>query len=128
MKQLTEENFDLCQQYLNMISEMEEGFEYVIASFTDFSKTEGDLVLSEIFRSLNRIAHTNLLFEQLFSDDESLQQAITNFSDVADAAFMLDGNFDDYGRKMNVINEYLYPAFSAWRNTVQSALVQYVMQ
>jgi len=54
-QQLTEEQFDLFQQYLNMVSEIEDGFVYVIASFIDFSKREGELVLTDILQALTSI-------------------------------------------------------------------------
>lgn len=79
MKQLSEEQFDLCHQYLNMLSGIEKGFAYVITSFIDFSKTEGDLVLSYILQALTTIAHTNTLLERLLADDELIQQVISNF-------------------------------------------------
>ena len=128
MKQLTEEQFDLCQQYLNMVSGIEEGFAYVRASFTDFSKTEGDLVLTDILQALTSITHSNTLLERLLADDESVQQAIMNFQDVTDAAFKLEGHFDHYDTKIKMINDFLYPAFSAWREMIENALVRYVAQ
>lgn len=74
MKQLTEENIDLCQQYLNMISEIEEGFAFVTASFTDFNKREGNLVLSDILQALTTITYSNTLLQWLLTDDETVQQ------------------------------------------------------
>lgn len=128
MKQLTQENFVLCQQYLDMVCVVGEGFAYVISSFTDFSKTEGDLVLSDIFQALSGITQTNVLIERLLADDESVQQAIGNFQDVTDVASQLDGCFDDYDRKVRVITYSLYPAFSIWKDMVHNALVKYVVQ
>lgn len=128
MKQLTEEQFDLFQQYLNMVSGIEDGFVYVIASFTDFSKTEGDLVLTDILQALTSIKYSNTLLERLLVEDESVQQAIINFQDVTDAAFKLEGYLDDYNIKIKVVNDFLYPTFSAWREMIENALVGYVAQ
>lgn len=128
MKQLTEEQFELCHKYLVMINAIDEGFSYVIASFTDYSKTEGDLVLSDIFQALNSIAQTNVLIDRLLVEDELVQQAIENFQDVTDAACKLDGHFGQYDTKINIINTYLYPAFLAWRDIIWNALSRYVSQ
>ena len=122
MKPLTEEQFDLCQQYLNMVSCIDEGFTYVSASFLDFSKTEGDVVLSDILQALTLIAHVNTLLERLLAEDESIQQAITHFQNVMAQAFKLEGQFDRYDTKMKIINDFLYPAFSAWSDSIQNAL------
>lgn len=128
MKQLTEEQFYLFQQYLNMVSGIEDGFVYVIASFTDFSKTEGDQVLTDIIQALTSITYSNTLLERLLIEDESVQQAIINFQDVKDVAFKLEGYLDDYDIKVKVVNDFLYPAFSAWREMIENALVGYIAQ
>lgn len=128
MKNLPEENFELCHQYLNLINVIEEGFTYVISSFTDLNKTEGDLVLFDIIHALTRIAQTNTLLEQVLADDTSVQQAIADFQNVTNAAFKLDGNFDNYHMKLKIVNGLLYPSFSDWNNIVQGALGKYVIQ
>lgn len=128
MKKLTKVQFDLCQQYLNMVSGIEEGFANVINSFMDLSKTEGDLVVSEILQALTAIAYTNTLLERLLVDNESIQQVITNFQDVIVAAFKLDGHFDHYDIKIKIINDFLYPSFSTWIEIIQNVLGRYVSQ
>ncbi|MEX3621439.1 hypothetical protein [Viridibacillus arvi] len=128
MKHITEEQLRLCQQYLNTVFGIEEGFEYVKASFTDFSKTEGDLVLSDIIQSFFSIAQTNILLERLFIDDEKIQQGIKQFKEVTEAAFMLEGHFDHYDTKVKVVNDNLYPTFFAWSESIQVALSRNVTQ
>lgn len=128
MKQLTEEQFELCQEYLAMISCIEEGFEYVKASFTDFSKTEGDLILSDILEALAMIASTNTILERLFATDESILKTITSFQNVIDAAFKLEEHFEQYDTKVKNINDYLYPTFSTWKSTIQNAVSGFIAQ
>jgi hypothetical protein len=128
MNHLTEANFNLCQQYLNMVSVIDEGFSYVISSFTDYSKTEGELVLSDIILALTSIANTNTLLEQVLEDDPSVQQLIASFQDVANEALKLDDFKNDFNMKMTIINELLYPSFSAWKDIVQNAIGKYIKQ
>lgn len=59
MSTSTEEHIHLVQQYREMLDSIEEGFKYVLASFQDYSKTEGDLVLSDIFAAFLQIAQVN---------------------------------------------------------------------
>jgi hypothetical protein len=128
MNHLTEANFNLCQQYLNMVSVIDEGFSYVISSFTDYSKTEGELVLSDIIQALTSIAQTNTLLEQGLADDPSVQRVIASFQDVANEALKLDDFKNDFNMKMTIINELLYPSFSAWKDIVQNAIGKYIKQ
>jgi hypothetical protein len=128
MNRLTEEQWRLCQQYINMVFVIEEGFKYVKDSFTDFTKTEGDRVLVDIYQSLLTITQTNIVLEQLFIDNEEIQQSIKEFTKVIDVAIQLDGHFDDYNKKVNVVNEYLYPSFIVWKESIQIAMKSYVTQ
>ena len=48
MTTLTEDQVQLVREYTTMLQNIDEAFEYVVASFSDYSKTEGDLVLSDI--------------------------------------------------------------------------------
>jgi hypothetical protein len=128
MNKLTEENFVLFQQYLNMISLVEEGFAYVKASFTDYTKTEGELVLSDILQAFTSIAQSNTLLEQLLADDESVQKAIKMFQPVIAAVFKLEGQLEHCDVKMNIIREFLYPAFATWKEIIWNALNRYVSQ
>lgn len=128
MNQLSVEQFELCLQYLNLISGIEEGFEYITASFTDFSKTEGELILSDILEALTMIAHTNIILGPLFIEDESIQQTIRNFQNVIYAAFQLEGHFDEYDKKVKVVSSFLLPAFSNWKVSARNSLSGYIVQ
>ena len=128
MNQLTEAQFDVCQQYLSMLDCIEEGFTYIIASFKDFSKTESELVLSDILEALTSIANANTLLSRLLVEDESIQKAILSFEDVTEAATALYGQFNQYNMKTRIINDLFYPAFATWRDIVQNALTKYVVQ
>lgn len=127
MNEFTEEQFELLKEYLNTVNVIDEGFSYVISSFNDFKKTEGDRVLSDIIQAFSSVAQTNTLLEQILRDDSSLQQVIKSFSNITDAIFKLDGFFDDYHMKMKVVNEILYPAFSEWKDIVNKTIEKYVV-
>ncbi len=128
MKQLTVEQFELCLQYLNLISGIEEGFEYITASFSDFSKTEGDIILSDILEALTMIAQTNMILGPLFIEDESIQQTIRNFQNVINAAFQLEGHFDEYDKMVKVVSNFLLPTFSNWKVSARNSLSGYIVQ
>lgn len=128
VNQLVEEQYHLCKQYLNLLTGIDEGFTYVIASFTDYSKTEGDRVLSDILFSFYTIGQTNTILCQLVENDETLKLAISDFTKVLHASFQLEGDFIDNSWRMHVINNSLHPIFTSWRETIQSLLFRYVEQ
>lgn len=125
MNHITEEKFIFLKEYLNTVNVVEVGFSYILSSFNDFNKTEGDRVFSDIIQALTIIAHSNALLEQILQDDTSTQLIMKSFNNVTEALFRLDGYFDDYN--MKIIKELLYPAFSDWKYIVHSTIGKYVI-
>ena len=68
MEPLTEEQVYLVREYLDLLSSIQEGFEYVIASYEDYSKTEADLVQSDIFSAFVQIISSNEDLEKVFAE------------------------------------------------------------
>ncbi|OCA89170.1 hypothetical protein A8F95_06380 [Bacillus wudalianchiensis] len=103
---------------------IEEGFVYVINSFKDYSKTESDQMLSDIFAALYQVANVNETLQSIFADD--IQEVIGRFETVAEQASKLEGYFNDQQMKEKVIKESLYPAFHAWAQEMERVLAPYV--
>lgn len=59
MTTLTEEKVDILHYYMELLASIEEGFEYLIASFSDYSITEGDVILIDIFAVFNQVILVN---------------------------------------------------------------------
>ncbi|TYS15183.1 hypothetical protein FZC78_16135 [Rossellomorea vietnamensis] len=112
-------------EYSEMLSTIEEAFHYVIASFEDYEKTEGDTILTDIFQALAQIAESNTLLKSLFTDQPLITAAINQYEEVTNEAMKLDGSFADQNLKETVIKENLYPAFAAWHGEVRRELDPY---
>ncbi|MCA1061369.1 hypothetical protein LCL96_20850 [Rossellomorea aquimaris] len=56
---LDEIQYELVSQYVAMLETIKEALNYVEASFTDLSKTEGDRVLSDVFMAIEQISESN---------------------------------------------------------------------
>jgi hypothetical protein len=125
-KQLDEKQYTLIHQYTEMLQTVEEAFEYVESSFDDYSKTEGDLVLSDIFAALGQIESSNQLLKELFQDENEVLTALGKFDELPKQAIKLEGNFNDQNVKEKVIKESLSPAFSAWKMEVEKVLQLFV--
>jgi hypothetical protein len=125
-KQLDEKQYTLIHQYTEMLQTVEEAFEYVESSFDDYSKTEGDLVLSDIFAALGQIESSNQLLRELFQDENEVLITLEKFDVVPNQALKLEGNFNDQNVKEKVIKESLSPAFSAWKMEVEKVIKPFI--
>ncbi|WP_061811444.1 hypothetical protein [Rossellomorea vietnamensis] len=122
---LDEKQYELVSQYVGMLDTIEEALNYVEASFKDFSKTEGDQVLSEVFMAIGQISESNPLLQELF-DEEGIQKALNGFDTVTDQAWKPDGQLDNNEIKQSVVQENLSPAFSAWKTSIDIELKPYL--
>ena len=123
---LDEKHYELVSQYVGMLETIKEALNYVEASFTDLSKTEGDRVLSDVFMAIGQISESNSLFKDMFEGREEIQKALTAFDTVTDQAWKLDGQLDNNVVKQSIVQENLSPAFSAWKATIESELNPYL--
>ncbi|WP_391208037.1 hypothetical protein [Psychrobacillus sp. L4] len=124
MSTFIEEHLQLVHQYREMLESIEEGFQYVLASFQDYSKTEGDLVLSDIFTAFVRIVQVNQDLSVLFQDNTSIVEAINSFDEVVLAADKMDGLFEKSQEKQEIVSKFLYPAFEQWRQKIKPLLIE----
>lgn len=122
---LDEKQYELVSQYVGMLDTIEEALNYVEASFTDLSKTEGDQVLSDVFMAIGQISESNPLLKELF-DEERIQKALTGFDTVTDQAWKLDGQLDNNEIKKSIVQENLSPAFSTWKASIDIELKPYL--
>lgn len=123
-RQLTEEQFDFVKQYVDLLGTIEEGFVYIIRSFEDYSCTESDRMLADIFSALYQAGQANETLQRIFQT--GLQETIQRFRTVAEQALELEASFTDLKRREQIIIEGLYPAFRDWAGEMQRMLLPYV--
>ncbi|KZR59878.1 hypothetical protein [Pseudobacillus badius] len=123
-RQLTEEQFDFVKQYVDLLGTIEEGFVYIIRSFEDYSHTESDRMLADIFSALYQAGQANDTLQRIFQ--AGLQETIQQFRNVAEQALELEASFTDLKRREQIIIEGLYPAFHNWAREMQRVLLPYV--
>ena len=125
MTTLTEEQTHLVREYTEMLVNVDEAFEYVVASFTDYSKTEGDLILSDILSAFVQLIQVNEDLTAIYSDNLNVQKSILSFQEVIFAAEKLNGIFEKSQEKQEVVQQYLYPAYKKWYESIHPQLVVY---
>ncbi|MGG3841782.1 hypothetical protein [Anoxybacillus kestanbolensis] len=129
MVHLTPEQLTVVRQYAALLDTIEEGFQYVIESFANYERTQGDVVLADIFTAFGQIDETNRSsLARFFADDRAVLEEIARFSAVADEAWKLDGKLHDPNTKQQIVEKHVAPAFEAWKVSVMQHLRPYVEQ
>jgi inhibitor of KinA sporulation pathway (predicted exonuclease) len=128
MVELTNAQFEMVQKYAALLDTIEEGFEYIEESFTNYERTQGDEVLADIFDALARISQTNVHLSKILAEDEEIVRQLQLFAGVLEEAYKLDGKLDDQNFKQQVVQNHLSPAFQAWKLSIQQSLKKYIEQ
>ena len=122
MGHLTEEQVYFIREYLDLQSSIQEGFQYVIASYEDYSKTEANLILSDIFSAFVQIISSNEDLEKVFAEQKEITIALQEFQQVVVASEKLTGLFDKTNAKQTIVNEDIFPAYQAWYSKIEPLL------
>ncbi|MEK3978404.1 hypothetical protein MKY37_04835 [Psychrobacillus sp. FSL K6-2836] len=125
MTTLTEDQVQLVREYTTMLQNINEAFEYVVASFSDYSKTEGDLVLSDILSSFVQLIQVNDDLTSIYHENMEVKNTILGFKEVIAEAEKLDGIFEKSQEKQEVVQQLLYPAYKKWFDSIYPQLVVY---
>jgi hypothetical protein len=112
---IDEKQYELIQQYIDMLETIEDALEYVTASFTDIEKTEGGRVLADVFGALGQVSESNKIFRDLFSNRPEFITVLEEFETVIDQALELNGHFQESNVKEEIVKGKLSPAFSDWK-------------
>ncbi|WP_286148091.1 hypothetical protein [Paenibacillus sp. FSL R5-0490] len=123
---LTEDQYLFLKEYSDLLYTIDEAFDYIVKSFSDFSKTEGERLLGDIFQAFPKVASAHEQLSQLVRDNQPMLKAIADISTVADQAELLIQNFDDLPVRQEIISKKLYPAFTQWHNNIQQELNPYI--
>lgn len=128
MIQLSEENFEFLIQYSETLNIIEEGFDYVLASFNDLTLKNSDLVIGDILVALTSIANSNVIAKKLFEKDSTLSQLITEFHTVSESTFLLEGQFNEINAQLDIITHQIYPRFISWKKKIQNEFRKHIQQ
>ncbi|MFS0821635.1 hypothetical protein [Bacillus sp. 1P02SD] len=113
MLQLSLEQYDVLQRYYELLGTVEEGFEYVVSSFEDISRSNADQVLVDIFAALSSIYQTSDQLLSLFKDQKEVVTSILSFNGVITEISKLEDLYENEPQKQQLIKSNIYPAFLA---------------
>lgn len=115
------------KEYLALLETVEEGLDYVEESFTDYEKTEGDVVLSDIITAFMELEETHVRFRDLFAKDPALVESFNEFKDVLIECLKLEDKMEDQNAKQQIVKESLSPVYRAWMKGVYEPLSQHLV-
>ena len=126
MLQLQENELAIIQNYVQVGNTVTEALDYVVASFEDFSKTEGDLVLSDVFAAFAQMLDANghIIFF-LKEDPESLLHVL-QFNEMITKIEKLEDIFGQVEQRNAFIKNELVPMYQAWINETNVKLQKYM--
>jgi hypothetical protein len=124
--QLNEEQYTLVRQYVELLSSIEEGFQYVHDSFSNFEKTEGDRVLADIIDALLIINHSNQKLGVLFSEDNHVIENIEVFNQFVASLEDSGDKLLDLNQKVEFVSNQLFPSFVSWKSGIEKTLSPYL--
>ncbi|WP_027409298.1 hypothetical protein [Anoxybacteroides tepidamans] len=115
-------------KYYLLLETIKEGFDYIEESFTNYERTQADMVLTDILKAFESINATNAYLSQWLTEEPCIIHGLERFTDVLEEAMALEGQLEDMNAKQRVIQQRLSPAFQEWKRTIQEALQPYVQQ
>ncbi len=128
MLQLSVFQYDMVERYIALLDTVEEAFEYVVEGFENYERTQGDQVLADIFSAFSQIASTNENLVALFSGELMILQHLDQFRGVIKEVEKLEGAYDNQTLKQQLITQSIFPAYQAWKLSIQKSLSKYTSQ
>ncbi|QOR66242.1 hypothetical protein IM538_21165 [Cytobacillus suaedae] len=128
MIQLSVFQYDMVERYTALLDTVEQAFEYVVEGFDDFERTQGDQVLEDIFSAFTQIVNTNENLIALFSGEKDILHNLEQFNAVIKEVEKLEGSYENPILKQQVITQSLFPAYQAWKLSIQKPLSKYTSQ
>lgn len=128
MGSLTNDQFEFLHFYYNLLNTIEEGFGYVIDSFTNLDLTDADQVFKDILAAFYHVDSSNDMLLSLLTEEESdLVQDVKTFDQVI---LTLDGEstiFLTPDKHQAFVRNQLAPVYLAWKEKIQSKLQPYIV-
>lgn len=125
---LTTEQNELLHFYYNLLNTIEEGFDYVIESFSNYELTEGDTVLKDILSAFYHVDSSNKTLQIVLKEEQAILDELTKFDSVIISIDAESSIFTSLENHHDFVKNQLAPAFLAWKELVQGKLQPYVTQ
>ncbi|WP_225230515.1 hypothetical protein [Cytobacillus stercorigallinarum] len=124
---LKEEQYILLREYCSVLNTLEESFTYIVDSFTDLDKDDGDELLFEVIDSFPQIKAVNEQLLHLFKENSEMVHIMHVFEKVQEQADRLEQTIGNAPEKQEILREQFFPLFAAWHRMIDYELQPYLI-
>ncbi|PMC36640.1 hypothetical protein CJ195_14490 [Bacillus sp. UMB0899] len=126
MTTLTSNHYEMIHFYNNLLNTIEEGFDYVIQSFTNLELTEADRIFKDILAAFYHVDSTHKTLHSVLQEEHELVEEMEKFDGVILALDEESSIFTSLDAHQVFVKNQLFPAYLAWKESVQSQLQPYI--
>ena len=126
MIQLQENERAIIQNYIQVGNTVVEALEYVVASFDDLSKTEGDLVLSDVFAAFSQMLNANGQIIFFLKEDSEALLHVLELNEMMGKLEALEAVFLELDKREQFIKNELAPTYNDWMHQTNQLLQKYM--
>ena len=118
MVELQDVQVETLKQYVDVANTVEEALDYILASYGDESKTESEVLLSDIFAALTKLIDTNGQLIFWFKEEEATIVHLLRINDLMNELVVLEDRFEDEQFRQQMVSEKLAPLYKEWVRTL----------
>lgn len=126
MTTLTNDHYEMIHFYNNLLNTIEEGFEYVVSSFTNLELTEGERIFKDILAAFYHVDSSHTTLQTLLNEEHKLVEKLKKFDQVILTLDEESTIFTTLDTHQDFVKHQLFPSFLAWKESVQSHLQPYI--
>jgi len=127
MATLTSDHYEMIHFYNNLLNTIEEGFDYVVQSFTNLELTEGDRIFKDILAAFYHVDSTHKTLYALLQDKHELVEEMGKFDQVILALDEDSSIFTSLDTHQEFVKNHLFPSYLAWKESMQKQLKPYII-
>lgn len=126
MPTLTSNHYEMIHFYNNLLNTIEEGFDYVVQSFSNLELTEGDRIFKDILAAFYHVDSAHKTLHALLQEEHELVKEMEKFNQVILALDEESSIFNYSDTHQEFVKNQLFPAYLAWKESIQSQLEPYI--
>jgi hypothetical protein len=129
IKTLDESQYVFLTQYLDMLSTVEEGFDFIHERYAERNFGQGDQLLSDIMGAFIQFNSSNMTLRSIFLEDEEVMGQLDQFQGVIGQVANLEHVFTwEEDKKVQFLSSILIPSYKSWKESIEDRLEKYHMQ
>lgn len=125
---LTENQFQLLRDYLQLLETIDEGLVWIVSHFLQGQNSNSvQKILKDVIHAFHEIHFANLTVSEFLKEDQKALEAVAGFQ-------ILEDHMKDFLENENVLSEQerimeyvLYPAFVRWLREIQNTFKPYIV-